>query len=181
MKRIIALFAISTLLLAANTTQAQKIAHINVDELLGLMPETQAAEKEMQNYAQQLERDLQEMQEDAQTKYQNLVNNQNNWTQLRITKEQEELETMAQRIQQYQVQAQQDLQDKQMELMEPIIEKAQNAVNDIAREKGYTYVLDSSQSKGVVIFVEKGEDILPLVKAKLGITTTSTQSTQSQN
>jgi outer membrane protein len=94
MKRIIALFAISTLLLAANTTQAQKIAHINVDELLGLMPETQAAEKEMQNYAQQLERDLQEMQEDAQTKYQNLVNNQNNWTQLRITKEQEELEFM---------------------------------------------------------------------------------------
>lgn len=180
MKRIIALFAISTLLLAANATQAQKIAHINVDELLGLMPETQAAEQEMQKYAQQLEKDLEEMQAEAQGKYENLLNNQNNWTQLRITKEQEELEGMAQKIQSYQVQAQQDLQNKQRELMEPIIEKAQNAVNDVARDKGYTYVLDSSQSKGVVIFVEKGEDILPLVKAKLGITTTSTQSTQGQ-
>ena len=177
MKRILLLFAISATMLAAQTATAQKIAHINVDELISLMPETQAAESEMQKYAQQLEKDLEEMQTEAQAKYQNLINNQNNWTQLRITKEQEELEGMAQRIQQYQVQAQQDLQKKQMELMEPIIEKAQNAINGVARDKGYTYVLDSSQSKGVVIYVEKGEDILPLVKAKMGLSTTNTTTT----
>lgn len=170
MKKIITVFALTAALFAANTeARAQNIAHINVDELLSVMPETQAAEAEMQKYAMQLEKDLEEMQTEAQNKYQNLIANQNNWTQLRLTKEQEELEGMAQRIQQYQGQAQQDLQQKQMELMQPIIEKAQNAVNDVAREKGYTYVLDSSQSKGVVIFVEKGEDILPLVKAKLAI------------
>ncbi len=177
MKRILLLFAVSASMLAAQTATAQKIAHINVDELISLMPETQAAESEMQKYAQQLEKDLEEMQTEAQAKYQNLLNNQNNWTQLRITKEQEELEGMAQRIQQYQVQAQQDLQKKQMELMEPIIEKAQNAINGVARDKGYTYVLDSSQSKGVVIYVEKGEDILPLVKAKMGLSTTNTTTT----
>jgi outer membrane protein len=181
MKRIIALLAIGALVLSVNITQAQKLAHLNVDELIGLMPETETAQAEMQKYAQQLEKDLEEMQTEAQNKYQNLLNNQNNWTQLRLTKEQEELEGMAQRIQQYQVQAQQDLQQKQMELMEPIYEKAQNAINDVAREKGYTYVFDSSQSKGVVIFAEKGEDILPLVKAKMGITTTSTQQTQNQD
>lgn len=170
MKKTIALFAFVAILFAAQTeAQAQKLAHINVDELLSLMPETKTAEAEIQKYAGQLQKDLEDMQAEAQTKYQNLLANQKNWTQLRVSKEQEELQGMAQKMEQYQMQAQQDLQDKQMELMKPIIEKAQNAVNEIAREKGYTYVLDSSQSKGVVIFAEKGENILPLVKAKLGI------------
>ena len=177
MKRILAVLAISSALMGSTYAQNLKIAHINVDQLIGMMPETQAMEAEMQKYGEQLQKDLEEMQAEAQTKYQNLVANQNNWTQLRITKEQEELEAMAQRIQQYQMQAQEDFQNKQLELMKPIVEKAQNAVNAVAREKGYTYVLDSSQSKGVVIFVEGGEDILPLVKAKMGITTTTTTTT----
>lgn len=170
MRKTIALFATAALLFAANlSANAQKLAHVNVDELLSLMPETKVAETEIQNYATQLQKDLEDMQAEAQTKYQNLVANQNNWTQLRISKEQEELQSMGAKMEQYQVQAQQDLQNKQLELMKPIIEKAQNAVNAVARDKGYTYVLDSSQSKGVVIFAENGEDILPLVKAKLGI------------
>lgn len=178
MKKVLAIVAISAALLGTTTNAAaQKIAHINVDELLGMMPETDAAQNEMQAYADQLQKDLQEMQAEAQAKYQNMLANQNTWTQLRLNKEQEELESIAQKIQQYQQQAQEDLQNKQMELMKPIIEKAQNAVNDVAREKGYTYVLDSSRSKGVVIFVEKGEDIMPMVKAKLGITAATTAPT----
>ncbi len=170
MKKTIALFAFVALIFAANTqAQAQKLAHLNVDELLSLMPETKTAEAEIQKYAAQLQKDMQDMQAEAQTKYENLIANQNNWTQLRIAKEQEELQGMGAKMEQYQAQAQQDLQQKQLDLMKPIIEKAQNAVNAVARDKGFSYVLDSSQSKGVVIFAENGEDILPLVKAKLSI------------
>ncbi len=170
MRKTIALFATVAILFAANTqANAQKLAHLNVDELLSLMPETKAAEVEIQKYAGQLQKDLEDMQAEAQAKYQNLIANQKNWTQLRVAKEQEELQSIGAKMEEYQQQAQQDLQNKQMELMKPIIEKAQNAVNEVAREKGYTYVLDSSQSKGVVIFAEKGEDILPYVKAKLGV------------
>ncbi len=170
MKKTIVLLALAAFTLAANTqAQAQKLAHINVDELLSLMPETKTAETDIQAYAAQLQKDLEDMQAEAQAKYQNLIANQNNWTALRVQKEQEELQAIGQRMEEYQQQAQQDLQKKQMDLMKPIIEKAQTAVNEVAREKGFAYVLDSSQSKGVVIFAEKGEDILPLVKAKLGI------------
>jgi len=170
MKKTIVLLALAAFTLAANTqAQAQKTAHLNVDELLSLMPETKTAETDIQAYAAQLQKDLEDMQAEAQAKYQNLLANQANWTALRVTKEQEELQAIGQRMEEYQQQAQQDLQKKQMDLMKPIIEKAQNAVNEVAREKGFAYVLDSSQSKGVVIFAEKGEDILPLVKAKMGI------------
>ena len=170
MKRIITILALTAALFAINNqAKAQATAHINVDELLAIMPETEAASKEMEKYTYQLQKDLDYLQTEAKTKYENIVANQNNWTQLRLTKEQEELEDMTQRLQQESDQAQQKVSKKQIELMQPIIDKAQNAINDVAREKGYTYVLDSSSSKGVVIFLEKGEDMLPLVKAKLAI------------
>ena len=178
MKKILFVVALSTALLGSSYAQSLKIAHINVDQLIQVMPETKAMEDEMQKYGEQLQKDLEEMRTELESRAQNLQGNQANWTQLRVAKEQEELQLLYERIQQYQMQAQEDFQNKQLELMRPIVEKAQNAVDAIAREKGYTYVLDSSQSKGVVIFVEKGEDILPLVKARLGITTTTTSSPQ---
>lgn len=171
MKKSIATWAISAIMLVVGfqANAQSKLAHLNVDELLGLMPETQAAELELQTYAGQLQKEMEDMQKEAQTKYQNLIANQNNWTQLRLSKEQEELQSMGQKMEEFQQRAQEELQKKQMELMRPIIEKAQDAVNAVAKESKFTYVLDSSPSKGVVIFTENGENILPLVKAKLGI------------
>lgn len=178
MKKIFALLTIvAGLAVTSAYAQTQKIAHLNVDQLLSLMPETKAMEDALNKYGEQLQKDMEDMRSELESRAQNLQTNQANWTQLRIAKEQEELQLLYERIQQYQAQAQQDFQDKQLEMMQPIIEKAQNAVNEVARENGFTYVLDSSQSKGVVIFAELGEDILPLVKAKLGITATTPATT----
>jgi len=171
MRKSITTLAISAIMMVAGyQANAQtKLAHLNVDELLGVMPETQAAEAELQKYAGQLQKEMEDMQKEAQAKYQNLIANQNNWTQLRLSKEQEELQSMGQKMEEFQQRAQEELQKKQMDLMRPIIQKAQDAVNAVAKESKFTYVLDSSPSKGVVIFTENGENILPLVKAKLGI------------
>ena len=51
----------------------------------------------------------------------------------------------------------------------PIIEKAQEAVNKVAADNGFTYILDASASKAVVVYLDGGDDIMPLVKAELGI------------
>jgi outer membrane protein len=73
------------------------------------------------------------------------------------------------RIQEYSQRAQQDLQQKQVQILTPVIEKATKAVQDVAKENGFSYILDSSPSKAVVVFAENGEDIMPMVKAKLAI------------
>ncbi|MDZ7615303.1 MAG: OmpH family outer membrane protein [Flavobacteriaceae bacterium] len=52
-------------------------------------------------------------------------------------------------------------------LLKPVLEKAQTAVNQVAKEKGAQYVLDSSPGKGLLVF--EGEDLMAPVKAKLGI------------
>ncbi len=63
MKRVLLALAL-TLGLAGTATAQQKVGHINVDELLAVMPETSTAEAEIQKYAEQLEGDLTEMQQE---------------------------------------------------------------------------------------------------------------------
>ena len=88
MRKVLTAVALNIAILSGAYAQSLKIAHINVDQLISVMPETKAMEDEMQRYGEQLQKDMEEMQTEAQTKYQNLIANQNNWTQLRITKEQ---------------------------------------------------------------------------------------------
>ena len=71
------------------------------------------------------------------TKLQNAQANMDTWTELRLQKENEELQTMGQRIQQFNQSAQQELQRKQMDLMLPISEKAQAAVEKVASANGF--------------------------------------------
>ena len=168
MKRVLLALAL-TIGFAATAVAQQKIGHIDVEELVAVMPETQTANAEIQKYQEQLEGDSQAMQEEYMTKMQNAQANVDTWTQLRLQKEQEELEAMGQRIMQFNQSAQQELQRKQMDLMLPIIEKAQEAINAVAKYNSFTYILDSSTGKAVVVFLENGEDIMPLVKAELGI------------
>jgi len=59
------------------------------------------------------------------------------------------------------------LQKKEQSLLQPIIDKAKNAINEVAKEGSFTYILDSSV--GVVLYSVESDDILPLVKKKLGL------------
>ena len=147
-----------------------KIGYVNIDEVITSMPETKAAEAEMKTLAESLQSDLRFLEEEYQNQVAELENGMNTgWSELMIKTKQEALYATQQKIMEFQQSAQKEITDKEVELMEPIIEKLQNAVNDVAREEKYDYVLDSSLSKGVVIFKEGGTDIGPLVKAKLGM------------
>jgi outer membrane protein len=87
-------------------------------------------------------------------------------TIIRQTKERE-LADMETRITEFQQQADVDLQNKQMELLEPLLTKAKNAIEAVAEEEGYTYIFDAGV--GMLLYYEKGDNILPKVKVKLGL------------
>jgi len=149
---------------------AQKMAHINIDDMLTSMPETKIAEDEIKLFAETLEKDMKFLQEEYQNKMTELENGANSgWSDLMIKSKQEDLYSSQQKIYEFQQLAQEQITAKQLELMEPVLEKLQNAVNDVAKDKGYAYVLDSSRNRGVVIYKDGGTDIAPLVKAKMGM------------
>ena len=71
------------------------------------------------------------------------------------------------RLQEFNQVAQQELQKKEQELMEPIIKKANEAISEVAKAGGYTVIMESGS---MVYFDEANvKDISPEVKAKLGI------------
>ncbi|MEI6488862.1 MAG: OmpH family outer membrane protein [Bacteroidota bacterium] len=157
-----------TFILCSTTMNAQKIAHINLDSLISIMPESKTAQQAVQDYAKQLEEQVTAMQSELKTKYDDYQAKSKDMAEVVRASKEKELNDLNQRIQDFQQQAQTDYQKKSAELSKPVYEKAKKAVDAVAKENGFKYVLDTST--GMVIYSEQSDDIIGLVIKKLGIT-----------
>jgi outer membrane protein len=144
-----------------------KFGYIDSNEILTLMPETDSLQGELKAYADFLDQQMSTMAMEYQTKVTQYQENYNTMSDLiRQTKEKEITDLQA-RIQAFQASADQDLGAKQAELFNPLIEKIKNAINEVGKENGYTYIFDVGT--GALVYYEMGDNVLPLVKQKLGI------------
>ncbi len=169
MKNVLKLAVVgSAMILNSFTISAQKIAHINLDSLISIMPESKTAQQAVQDYAKQLEKQVTAMQTELQGKYDEYQKTGADMAPIIKANKEKELNDLNQRIQDFQQQAQQDYQKKSAELSKPVYEKAKKAIDQVAKENGYKYALDTST--GLVIYSEPAEDIIGLVIKKLGIT-----------
>jgi outer membrane protein len=160
-KGIIVIFA----LFCTGFLSAQKIAHLSLDSLISLMPETKVAKDMAQNYLKSLESEVAKMSDEFQKKYTDYMSTAESMSELvRKTKE-EELTQMQRRIEDFRGQAQQDYQMKYSQLTQPILDKAKKGIETVAKEGSYKYVLDTSM--GNVLYSEPADDILMAVKKKL--------------
>jgi outer membrane protein len=167
MKRILTLTLLA-LLAGTGSIFAQKIGHINSNDLLLAMPERATIETEIQNHAKQLETQLLTMQRELETKYQDFQGKEALMTESIREDKIKELTSLEQRLKDFQESAQADLQKKEQSLTEPLITKAKNAIESVGKENGFTYILDSGI--GFILYTDpNAEDIMPLVKAKLGL------------
>ncbi|MFH0892885.1 MAG: OmpH family outer membrane protein [Bacteroidota bacterium] len=168
-KRFLLLALACTLLIPAAlfAQNKQKIGHIDSNELLGIMPGRDSAKKVIENYAKSLDDQLTIMKNELQTKYDDYTANGAKYTDLIKQVKEKELVDLQKRIQDFQESAQSELQKKEGELMQPIIDKAKKAIEDVAKANGYTYIIDAGV--GVLLYFEKGDDILPLVKKQLNL------------
>ena len=164
MKKILILLAV----IVSLSSFGQKFGHINSNELLMAMPENQQAREAIQQHSKELETQLMAMQAELEQKYNDYLAKKETLSKLLQQTKETELNDLNTRIQSFQQTAQQDLQAKETELLKPIIEKARNTIREISKEKGYTYVFDTSTG-ALVFWPEDSDDLLPLVKTKLGI------------
>jgi outer membrane protein len=147
-----------------------KFGHINSDELIQSLPEFDTANAKLTKFRQELVNALELMQVELNNKSEAYQKDQKNLTEIvRQTKEQE-LMDMNNRIQQFQASAQQQLQDKQAELFQPIMAKIDKAIKEVGKENGFVYIFTVGQASSLVYFDEtKSTNVMPLAKAKLGI------------
>lgn len=145
----------------------QKFGHIDSNELLKMMPGRDSAVSKITEYATTLENQIKGMQTEFEAKYQDYLANEANMTDLIKQTKQRELQDIQARIEAFQASAEEDLQKKQTELLQPIIDKAKNAIEKVAKDNMYTYIFDAGL--GVLLFSDPTEDIMPLVKIELGL------------
>ena len=168
MKKIGLLIILACVAVSANA-QSLKFGHINTNELVALMSETDSAMVKLKAYQAELEEEMEAMQVEYNNKLNTYQQKAATWTAaIKETKE-AELSEMVQRLQQFQQTAQQDLAQMNQTLMVPIYEKAKEAIEKIAKEKGLAFVLEMSTTP-VSYYDEKlSLDLLPLAKAALGV------------
>lgn len=167
---LIVLFAVASI--AASAQGKAKFGHIDSQILLASMPELVSLQNEMQKYQTELEDQLTAMQKEFEAKYTEYIQNADSLSKLLKKTKEEELQLMNQRIENFQVQASQDVQQKQEELYAPIVKKAKDAISKVAKEQGLIYVFDVAEGAGGVVVLyhsEESKDIIDDVKKELGI------------
>lgn len=143
-----------------------KIAHINVTELLSQMPEMKAAQGELKKLQETYKADIELSVTELKNKFTQYQNEAATMSEEENQKRAQELQGFEKNIGEAQQAAQQELAKKQAELMEPISKKAMAAIEKVATAQGFDYVVDASPGSGII--VAKGKDLLPEVKQELG-------------
>lgn len=152
---------------ASQAASAQaKVAHINVKELMSTMPEMKSAEAQLEKIGKTYDTDYRTMVQEYQTKIKKYDEESEKVTAAVNETRTKEVQDMAQRIQQFQTTATKELQQKQEDILKPILEKARTAIQKVAKAKGYQYVLDASDGSGVLL--ADGPNLLADVKKELG-------------
>lgn len=166
-----AAFVLFIFLSAGSVANAQKVAYIDMDSLVQMMPESKIARDSVQKHIKNLENALQQMQMEFQAKQEQVMKDEADKTVSETIKQlrRKELENLYQRIQDFQVSAQDEINKKTEELAKPIYDKANKAISEVAKARKYTMVLDASQQGGMILYKEPGDDLMKEVKAKLGI------------
>ena len=148
-------------------TPAQKIGYVNFNELLQSMPGIDSVRVGLQDFQEELTTLMDEMRLEFENKYLDYQSKSAGMSDIIRQNKEQELAQLQERIDAFQVKAQQDLQAKQAELLQPLIDEAKQAISDVAKEKGYTYVINAIED--VILFSTDSDNLLPAVKAKLGI------------
>lgn len=166
MKRFILSFFIVCFALTAGFSQ--EYGYVNFGNLLSLMPGTEAAQVQLDTLNNQLMAKGRKMITDLQTEYRDIESRVDEYTPIQLREIEARLQKKQQEIAAFERQIPLDLDQRRQELLGPLIQQARDAIDAVAKEKGLNMVFDSSLFNAL-LFTEESSDLLPAVKAKLGI------------
>ncbi len=165
-KNLLLLSVFSCLLFFSANVQAQgKYGHVNSSEVLQGMPGVDSITIKLQAFQGELQMMYEDYVSEFQTKKDKFDREAGTMSSSVRQMREKELVDLQNRIQEFQYSVQEDLEQKQYELVKPFQDKIQNAINDVAKENNYAYIFDTQ----ILLYYDGGADVTPLVKKKLGI------------
>ncbi len=164
LKKVLAVMAVALLLPAI--AAAQKFGTIDVNAIFTAMPETTAAQTQLQEVSKKYEAEYKKLEEEVNKKVQEFQALAADTPQSIKDRRQQEIQELAQKVETFQNTASQDIQRQQQQLMAPIQQKITDAIKAVGQEGSYTFIFEN----GMAAF--QGADVVdvtPAVKAKLGL------------
>lgn len=158
---------ISTPVLDNIAVGKEKIGYLNSALLLEAVPEARAIEKKLEEMYKGKEAEFSSLSKTAQTKLQTYQENGHLLNETERKSREEELMSLDQQLQKMQYESSSEMEKKRQEMLAPLLKRLDKAVKQVAKDNGYTFVLDPSL--GGVVYADTTRDLLPLVKAKLGL------------
>ena len=159
-----------TILLITNMSFGQQLlGHVNSQEILSVMPEAATAQLALQSELEMLQETAQTMMQEFEAQQRDFQIKQEEMNDAIKNTKLKELEDLQARILTFEQSAEQSIQMKQAELFEPILTKIQTAIDQVAKEKGYTYIFDIVGLQGGLVYKDDTNDITDMVKSKLNL------------
>ena len=149
---------------------AQKLGTVDLDAVFQAMPETAAAQQEVQDISKKYEDEYAKLQEEINklyTDYQTIVNDPAQSDEFKQTRMQE-IQEKAQKVDQFRNTAMQAVQQATEARMAPIQQKLMEAVKRVGVEGSYTFIFPNEPA--MILYVGTDvTDVTPLVRTKLGL------------
>ncbi len=161
--------SVLSLLISFTGLQAQKIGYLNSQALLAELPEVKQADANLQALQTQLEKKGQMMVQELEGKYKDLQRREQSGeiSPKALDEEAKKLKEQEGELSKYEQEVQKQLATKRQELLQPLIDKVNNAIKQVATEGQFTYIFDSST--GILLYAADSMDVTASVKLKLGI------------
>lgn len=166
MKKLSVLFAAVMMVVSVGMAKAQKMATLNLAEVLNAMPEKKKADADLKTFADTKQTEIKKKADAAQTKFQQYQTEAPKKTADENTAREAEMKKLGEEIQLMQEKAQKDFVAKQDVAYDPIEKKLNDAVSKVAKANGYDFIMDAN-STGLVY--KGGPDATPAVKKELGL------------
>ena len=152
-------------------TASTKIGYADVDYIFSQMPEAKQIEAELKSTQTQLKNQIDTKYQDFQKKLADYQANRNTMLEAVRLNTERELAQLQQNIEQLQQDAQTTIQTKQTQLMEPVYKKVGKGIEDVAKENGFTFILNQQiGGLDVILYGDEKMDVSDLVLKKLGVT-----------
>lgn len=156
MKKLLIVIVGAGLLSISMTSYSQsqlKIGHVNISEIMIALPERDSAQIKLEKETKEIQNTYEEMTVIFNKLYEEYQKGLSTYSELVKNAKEAELADKQKRLTEFEQNASTTLQNRNNELIQPIYNKIIKAIETVATENGYTYILDSS--KGAIVFMSK--------------------------
>ncbi len=174
MKKIVSVVAILMFLssIAVNlSAQNHKFGHVDSQKILSTLPESKEAQKKLEAEGKAMQDQMEIMQVEYNNKVNDYLTNKKlpdgdpkKWSDLILQDKEKEIQSLGQRVQEFQQTAQQKIAEKKNELLKPILDKVDKAIKAVGKENKFLYIFEVQQ---LLYFSNESIDVTDMVKAKL--------------